>query len=207
MTQGNTRQTELSFFFLASIGAATLLALVITALATFLFSVFGTALLFSANLWIFLFVFPATLTFSASFIDSRLRLAKMPKVIYSVIVGYGMYSIISLFILLMGGRSEPALWTLLVLALVSIAIFNTTAILARLGMQEDAPSRDMSGTDVLNIRPQNLPIKITSDANEGGNDSKPILSIKNQSGSQEKGGSATLDTHGDGEIIHLGPRS
>jgi len=129
--------------------------------------------------------------------------------VYLVIVGYGTYSIISLFILLMGGRNEPALWTLLVLALISVALFNTETILARFGIQKEAQPRDAQVSRELYISSSALPIKITPYSSEEDENTKPILSIKSDKDSSGKKESAHVDMQrgSNNGVIHLGPRS
>ncbi|MEX0933470.1 MAG: hypothetical protein WDZ74_01820 [Candidatus Paceibacterota bacterium] len=212
MTLRNTQPTERSFFFFASFGAASLLALVASSLLSFLFSVFGTHLSLSASLWIFLFLFPAALAFSSSVIASKLESVEMPHLIYTIIVGYGAYSLISLFILLLGGRNEPALWTILILTLISVALFNTQTFLTRLGPSESAPNVVESPSRELGARLSTLPIKITSPSKEEEENTGLIFSIKKQ----EEGIVIVDTTEGDvrggeggegDEVITLGPRS
>lgn len=208
MLQRNAKQTDLGFFFFASFGAASILVLLTTLFLSFLFSFFGTDISFSAILWVFLFLFPAALAFALRFVASKLGSIETRPVVYSIIVGYGTYSVISLFILLVGGRNEPALWALLVLTLVTVAILNADSILARFGIREEVAPDDQRETRVVNVSPFTLPIKINSDSKEGKENQKPIFSIKNRSESQEKKDSETIDMHGaDAEVIHLGPRS
>lgn len=208
MLQRNTKQIDLGFFFFASFGAASILVLMATLFLGFLLSFFGTDVSFSATLWIFLFLFPAALAFALPFVASSFSSIEIPNVVYSIIVGYGAYSAISLFILLVGGRNEPALWGLLVIALVSVAVLNADVVLARFGIREDVAPAGQRETRVVSVSPPTFPIKINSDSKEKKESAKPIFSIKNKSKNQKEKESETIDMHGvDAEVIHLGPRS
>jgi hypothetical protein len=210
MQHRNEKLFQFGLFFFASFGAASIIASVVVFLLASAFSLAGNALSLSSTIWISLFVFPAALAFVASFIAPRLSITEEGDTLPMVIVGYGTYSLVSLAILLLGGRTEPELWALVVLILVSVAMFNAEKLFSRFfantekdaALMENAPLPFESGL---------IPDKVPDNVDQKEEKKKPIFFIRDSSPSDaensvlEKREGRAEDEEAD-TVIHLGPR-
>jgi hypothetical protein len=210
MQQRDEKMVQFSFLFFATFGAASVVASAAVFLLALVFSLSNNTLSFSSNLWIFLFFFPAALAFSIFYIAPKLNSPKETETLPMIIVGYGTYSLASLLILLLGGRSEPTLWALLVLICVSLAMFNTERIFSFLAGSTRRSAEAENNTQ-LTFDTSVLPVKMTSREKNLNHNKKPIFSIQNPPSKKKD----TLDSEEETitiiekeekTVIHLGPR-
>lgn len=197
MPSTDTTRIEPGSFYLAVFGAASILSIVIALLLSFLFSLLGEGLSLSSIVWVFLFLFPAALVSSALFIAEKLGIESGTAPLSGVIVGYGAYSLSSLFVMLIGSRSEPALWALIILLLVSYAIFNSERLFDRFNLNED---EEKSTETAIAIDSSVIPTK-EEISKKGG----AIVSIR-QDREEERAAEDPAEGRVEGSVIHLGPR-
>lgn len=197
MPSTDTTRIEPGSFYLAVFGAASILSIVIALLLSFLFSLLGEGLSLSSVVWVFLFLFPAALVSSALFIAEKLGIESGTAPLSGVIVGYGAYSLSSLFVMLIGSRSEPALWALIILLLVSYAIFNSERLFDRFNLNED---EEKSTETAIAIDSSVIPTK-EEISKKGG----AIVSIR-QDREEERAAEDPAEGRVEGSVIHLGPR-
>lgn len=119
-----------ALFYFASFGAASGVAFLVAFFLQMTSQIVGAGLSTSSTLWIFLFLFPGSLAISTLFISGSLGVKKA-RPLYGVIAGYGVYSVSSLLIMVFSGQTDPMSWFVLILALITLAVFYFEVIFSQ----------------------------------------------------------------------------
>lgn len=205
--QQERRAVDRLLFYFASIGASSLSVLVLVFLITRVLRSLNIDFSTDSATWVFLFLVPGALSLAALLISRAMNSSRFTRLSYGIILGYAVYSLLSILISIFSPESSATNWFLLIFLVTVVAVFSAEAILGKVFGRDQSEKRKAQ-KESSPFKINQLPIKATKNENTNKNSAlikREEKSPVDMSKQNKQTPPAPKNTQPAGNTIHLGP--